>query len=68
MSEALPARAAEDFPRRVTPEILDELPSSDPRARRSRVDLRRINRIMAAVTWLKCGLNVAEAVRPLVVV
>jgi len=61
MSEALPARAADDFPRRVTPEILDELPASDPRARRSRADLRRINRIMAAVTWLKRGLTVAAA-------
>jgi hypothetical protein len=58
MSEALPS-AADDFPRRVTPEILDELPASDPRARRSRADLRRINRIMAAVTWLKRGLRAA---------
>ncbi len=36
MSETLPPLAADDFPRRVTPEILDELPASDPRARRSR--------------------------------
>ena len=68
MSEALPASAADDFPRRVTPEILDELPASDPRARRSRGDLRRINRIMAAVTWLKRGLNRAVAARPRAVV
>lgn len=68
MTEALPARAAEDFPRRVMPEILDELPASDPRARRSRVDLRRINRIMAAVTSLKRGLTVAAAGRPRAVV
>jgi len=68
MSEALPASAADDFPRRVTPEILDELPASDPRARRSRADLRRINRIMAAVTWLKRGLNRAVAVRSRAVV
>ncbi len=52
----------------MTPEILDELPASDPRARRSRVDLRRINRIMAAVTWLKRGLTVAAAGRPRAVV
>jgi hypothetical protein len=64
MSEALPARAADDFPRRVTPEILDELPASDPRARRSRGDLRRINRIMAAVTWLKRGLTAAAPAQP----
>jgi hypothetical protein len=48
----------------VTPEILDELSASDPRARRSRADLRRINRIMAAVTWLKRGLALASPVRP----
>jgi hypothetical protein len=68
MSEALPARAAGDFPRRVTPEILDELPASDPRARRSRADLRRINRIMAAVTLLKRGLALAAATRPRAIV
>jgi hypothetical protein len=67
MSGALRTRVAEDFPRRVTPEILDELPANDPRARRSRGDLRRINRIMAAVTWLKRGLTVAAA-RPRTVV
>ena len=51
MNDALPAAgAADEFPRRVTPEILDDLPASDPRARRSRADLRRMNRIMAAVT------------------
>ncbi|HUO67177.1 MAG TPA: methyltransferase domain-containing protein [Gammaproteobacteria bacterium] len=61
MSEALPASAADDFPRRVTPEILDELPASDPRAQRSRGDLRRINRITAAVTWLERGLTMAAA-------
>jgi len=68
MSEALPVSAADDFPRRVTPEILDELPASDPRARRSRADLRRINRIMAAVTLLKRGLTRATAARPRAIV
>lgn len=68
MSAAPPASAGDDFPRRVTPEILDELPASDPRARRSRADLRRINRIMAAVTWLKRGLASAAAARPRAVV
>jgi len=64
MSNALPVgRAADAFPRRVTPEILDELPASDPRARRSRADLRRINRIMAAVTLLKRGLSRAASLR-----
>jgi len=64
MSQALPASSAGDFPRRVMPEILDELPANDPRARRSRADLRRINRIMAAVTWLKRGLDAAAPQRP----
>lgn len=30
----------------VEPELLDELPSEDPRARRARADLRRINKLM----------------------
>lgn len=34
------------FPRRVEPEWLDELPANDPRARRSRRDLRRVNAVM----------------------
>ncbi|HEY2346364.1 MAG TPA: hypothetical protein VGH80_10835 [Xanthomonadaceae bacterium] len=37
--------------RRVEPEMLDSLPADDPRAVRSRGDLRRINRIMGT-----CGL------------
>ena len=35
--------------RRVQPELLDALPSEDARARRSRADLRRLNRIMRSV-------------------
>jgi len=34
------------MPRRVDPELLDALPPADPRAVRSRNDLRRINRLM----------------------
>ncbi len=34
------------FPRRVEAELLDELPADDPRAVRSRRDLRRVNRLM----------------------
>ena len=37
--------------RRVEPEMLDTLPADDPRAVRSRSDLRRVNRIMGT-----CGL------------
>jgi hypothetical protein len=32
--------------RKVTPELLDELPPDDPRARHSRADLRRVNKLM----------------------
>jgi hypothetical protein len=34
------------MPRRVEPELLDALPPDDPRAVRSRNDLRRVNRLM----------------------
>ncbi len=39
-------RCAVNMPRRVEPELLDALPPDDPRAVRSRKDLRRINRLM----------------------
>ena len=65
MSVALETEAAApSWPRRVTPELLDELPASDPRAVRSRADLRRINRIMGALTWLERGLALACAAPP----
>jgi len=40
------------WPRVVLPEILDSLPPDDPRAIRSRGDLRRINRIIGSLAWL----------------
>jgi hypothetical protein len=55
------ARAAPAWPRRVTPELLDDLPASDPRAIRSRADLRRINRIMGAQSLLARALEIAGA-------
>jgi hypothetical protein len=65
MSVALQTPAAgSSWPRRVTPELLDVLPASDPRARRSRADLRRINRIMSALTWLERGLALASPAAP----
>ena len=39
-------------PRRLTPELLDSLPPDDPRARRSRRDLRRINRCLLHERYL----------------
>ena len=38
--------------RRVQPEILDDLPAEDPRAVRSRRDLRLINRLMGNHRWV----------------
>lgn len=37
-----------DFPRRLSAEMLDQLACGDPRAIRSRADLRRINRVMGS--------------------
>ena len=39
-----------NIPRRIEPEWLDELPPGDPRAIKSRRDLRRINALMTNVT------------------
>ncbi|MCU0753184.1 MAG: hypothetical protein MUC40_09220 [Akkermansiaceae bacterium] len=36
----------------VEPEILDHLPHDDPAARRSRLDLRRINFLMGNERWI----------------
>lgn len=43
--------------RRVQPEILDHLPTEDPRARRSRNDLRRVNAWMGNARWLAMALD-----------
>ncbi len=45
------------FARSVQPEWLDHLPAGDPRAIRSRSDLRRINRLMATTTLLGRALD-----------
>jgi len=42
--------------RRILPELLDELPHDCAEARRSRADLRRINRIMGNFAWVKSQL------------
>jgi hypothetical protein len=52
------------LPRRVEPEMLDHLPEADPRAIRSRQDLRRINRVMAAQSILCRGIDAATRGRP----
>jgi len=52
------------LPRRVEPEMLDVLPQADPRAIRSRQDLRRINRVMATHSILCRGIDAATRGRP----
>ena len=49
------------LPRTVLPETLDELAPQDPRARRSRRDLRRVNRIMGTRAILTRALQGAMA-------
>ena len=44
-------------PRVVVPELLDGLAPRDPRARRSRADLRRIHRAMASLTIMRRALR-----------
>jgi hypothetical protein len=43
--------------RKLTPEILDQLPPDDPGARRSRNDLLRINRFMGNEIWIMRNLD-----------
>lgn len=45
------------LPRRVLPELLDELPADDPRAVRSRGDLRRVNRVLGTRALLLRALD-----------
>ncbi len=52
------------FPRRVLPELLDALPADDPRAIRSRRDLRLVNRIMGAKAALLWALDAAGLAAP----
>lgn len=53
--------AKADFPRLLSPEILDDLDEDDPRAVRSRKDLKRINRIMGAAGILANALTAYPA-------
>ncbi len=50
--------------RTVSPEILDELPATDPRAIRSRRDLRRVNRVMGSCAILTRSIRHALAPAP----
>ncbi|HUQ53073.1 MAG TPA: hypothetical protein VM692_12685, partial [Gammaproteobacteria bacterium] len=59
------ADAAPRWPRRVLPELLDELAPNDPRARRSRRDLRLVNRIMGHPLLLARALDAVVTRAPL---
>jgi hypothetical protein len=50
-------------PRRVEPELLDGLAAEDPRAQRSRDDLRRIHRAMATLSIVQRALDRGTAGR-----
>ena len=45
------------FPRTITPELLDRLDTDDPRARRSRRDLQKINVLMGTVGVFAAALH-----------
>jgi SAM-dependent methyltransferase len=51
-------------PRRVLPEMLDELPPEDPRARRSRRDLQRVHLAMATLSTLRRALARLQLAAP----
>jgi hypothetical protein len=59
------AEAATRWPRRVVAELLDALPPDDPRARRSRRDLRRVNGLMRHSALLARALDAVVAASPL---
>jgi hypothetical protein len=52
------------LPRRVEPELLDDLGADDPRAQRSRNDLRRVHRAMATLSVLTGALDSATSDSP----
>jgi len=53
------------WPRRVVAELLDALPPDDPRAARSRRDLRVVNRIMGHAGTLAHALDTVATRQPL---
>ena len=55
-------QSAMNIPRRIEPEWLDDLPPGNPRAMRSRRDLRRINVLMANSTIV--ARELARSLRP----
>jgi hypothetical protein len=64
-TRARSAEAAARWPRRLVPELLDELPPDDPRALRSRRDLRIVNRIMGHAGILARAIDSVASNTPL---
>ena len=53
----MPSPINTGLPRRIEPELLDELPADDPSAVKSRSDLRRVNRLMGNASVLLRALD-----------
>lgn len=53
-----------DAARSIIPELLDELPPGDPRARRSRRDLQRVHRAMGSVLILRRAIARLRLAKP----
>ena len=64
-ASAQSAKQRARWPRRVVAELLDELPPDDPRALRSRRDLRVVNRIMGHAGVLMHALDAVATHSPL---
>jgi len=56
------------FPRRVEPELLDQLPADDPRAIRARCDVRRANTLMMNANIMTSALMKHAGQRPRTIV
>jgi hypothetical protein len=65
IAAAQSAQVAARWPRRVVAELLDELAADDPRAQRSRRDLRLVNRIMRHSALLTRALDTVVVAPPL---
>ena len=64
IASARAAAAPAGWPRRVVPELLDELAPDDPRALRSRRDLRVVNSIMGHAALLARALDAVVTTSP----
>jgi hypothetical protein len=65
IAAAQTAKTEAGWPRRLVPELLDELAPDDPRAQRSRRDLRLVNGIMGHAGLLARALDAVVTTSPL---